>query len=534
MQLKLLRGMVGDLHIASGTTSSNIEVGKNTTVGKTTIDGTANITGNGLIQQLTLNTSGSFVSIIPKYLTIKEGVTGKVGGIDRASKDSSQPSSTGNTGNTGNTGSVPTNQDNGFTHAQTVQAGSSVTLDSAPATGVTAWFAPANTIVFTQGPSMTKLIGDGVMNTIQAPLNVGNYKFYLINGSGASAASLATLTVTPAATSNAEIVLTSSQTVRGGATVTLDAPPASGYVAWLAPAATTVFQQGSSMTSLNGNGMLATMTAPTTNGQYKLFMVKAGVIESTSIAVLTVDETVPINQDSFLTADQFVIGGTITLSAVPKTGETIWLAPQGTTDFTESYTKSKLVGNGQLTSISVPSAEGSYKIFVQSSTSTSFSSASQRSVIVDRTTPNYQDQSFSPATDVIVKGETSISLNQPLVTGDTAWFAPEGTQNFVVGSMVTRLASGAGNSIHAPVLKGSYKLYVIDRAGNVSIPSIRKLIVDNTAPTISDVNVTFTADHASQSKSTVTLSANSPVGTVAWFAPAGTSNFVESATVKRM
>ena len=48
---------------------------------------------------------------------------------------------------------------------------------------------------------------------------------------------------------------------------------------------------------------------------------------------------------------------------------------------------------------------------------------------------------------------------------------------------MTQAASGTATSIAAPANEGTYHIYIIDAAGNISTASTATLTVDNTAPT---------------------------------------------------
>lgn len=75
-----------------------------------------------------------------------------------------------------------------------VKAGALVTI-AAPSDGVSAWLAPADTTVFIEGATMTRLIGNGTSSTIVAPTTLGSYKLYIVNAVGTSMPSSGTLTV---------------------------------------------------------------------------------------------------------------------------------------------------------------------------------------------------------------------------------------------------------------------------------------------------------------------------------------------------
>lgn len=78
-------------------------------------------------------------------------------------------------------------------------------------------------------------------------------------------------------------------------------------------------------------------------------------------------------------------------------------------------------------------------------------------------------------------------------TGGSTWFAPNGTSSFSAGATMTT-ASGTATSILAPATAGTYRLYVIDAAGNISSASTAVLTVDDSDPVISAIasSATFT------------------------------------------
>jgi len=65
--------------------------------------------------------------------------------------------------------------------------------------------------------------------------------------------------------------------------------------------------------------------------------------------------------------------------------------------------------------------------------------------------------------------------------GNSVWFAPAGTTQFLTGSNMTT-ADGTATSIAAPSAAGTYLLYIVDSSGNISAPSGATVTVDNTAP----------------------------------------------------
>ncbi|MFC5560222.1 hypothetical protein ACFPN4_14225 [Ureibacillus thermophilus] len=102
-------------------------------------------------------------------------------------------------------------------------------------------------------------------------------------------------------------------------------------------------------------------------------------------------------------------------------------------------------------------------------------------------------------TAATVKGGTDVTIAD-VAEGVTAWLAPAGTTNFVEGANMTKLVGTSGNSdttIKAPTAEGTYYLYLVDAAGNVSQPSTNAITVDNTAPTDAKTNSVTVTNGAS-------------------------------------
>lgn len=98
---------------------------------------------------------------------------------------------------------------------------------------------------------------------------------------------------------------------------------------------------------------------------------------------------------------------------------------------------------------------------------------------IDATAPTNEDTVF--ASSVFRQGGATVTVVSSGDSTNAIWFAPSGTTNFSAGSTMTT-AGGTATSITAPATQGTYKLYVIDSAGNISSASIATLTVDNTAP----------------------------------------------------
>jgi hypothetical protein len=107
---------------------------------------------------------------------------------------------------------------------------------------------------------------------------------------------------------------------------------------------------------------------------------------------------------------------------------------------------------------------------------------------VDNTAPSNQDIVFS--TSVIKKGNTPVDIISSDDINNSIWFSLNGTSEFIESTVRTKAVDGTSLSILSPQREGIYNLYVVDASGNISLPSIATLTVDNTAPskpTISSV-----------------------------------------------
>ncbi|MCK5475970.1 MAG: Ig-like domain-containing protein [Candidatus Pacebacteria bacterium] len=99
---------------------------------------------------------------------------------------------------------------------------------------------------------------------------------------------------------------------------------------------------------------------------------------------------------------------------------------------------------------------------------------------VDTLNPINQDTVFASSTSQT--GGGSVTIVSSGAGTNNVWFASSGTITFSVGATMTT-AGGTATTILAPATAGSYKLFVIDAAGNASAESSATLTVDNTFPT---------------------------------------------------
>lgn len=108
-------------------------------------------------------------------------------------------------------------------------------------------------------------------------------------------------------------------------------------------------------------------------------------------------------------------------------------------------------------------------------TSIEYTSVNENTLAIDAAAPTNQDTVFTPSATKASGAEVTI-----VSSGDETneiWFAPAGTVTFVAGSQMTTAASGTATTILAPTVAGTYKLYVIDAAGNASSASTATLTV---------------------------------------------------------
>lgn len=110
------------------------------------------------------------------------------------------------------------------------------------------------------------------------------------------------------------------------------------------------------------------------------------------------------------------------------------------------------------------------------------------SFIVDSQPPTNQDSVFS--TSQTVKGGQPVTLNMTSEAAggfdsDSVRFAPAGYDgtNPANGTTIT-VTHGASDTINAPTTPGTYYIYIIDAAGNISQPSVATLTVKNDGPSV--------------------------------------------------
>ena len=402
--------------------------------------------------------------------------------------------------------------------SKVVAPGVVVTLTSAPPKGVTAWLAPANTAVtdLVASTTMTKLVGDGTKRTINAPKTVGDYYLYYANAVPLSTVSTGIITVKALP----EKPVFTSAACTPGASVTLDlAIPANVY-AWFAPATTkittTTNENGTTITRAYGNDLLATITAPTKVGAYKLFYSNDAGVAVASVGTLTVVADLSIANPPEITAQEIAPGGTITLKTAPPKGITAWLAPANTeiTDFIASTTMTKIAGTGSLKKIKAPKETGEYYLYYVNTVPQSVCSGDFITVVALPDKPVFTKATYTVSTE---DASNPITLDSAVPTGVTAWFAPKGTKfgKFTVGKKMTSVdGDDSIDTLDAPMTVGTYQLFYVNTVGAVASAGTLTTVAELSIPELDEQEV--------KPGQKISLGVKPPKGVKAWLAPEGT------------
>ena len=163
--------------------------------------------------------------------------------------------------------------------------------------------------------------------------------------------------------------------------------------------------------------------------------------------------------------------------------------------------------SGTATSIAAPANEGTYYIYVIDQAG-NISSASTATLTVDNTAPTNQNDVFPSAAYETVGGTVTIVSSG--TASNQVWIAPAGTSSFSAGATMTQAASGTSTSMTAPTTAGTYYIYVIDQAGNVSSASTAALTVGNAGFTKSKTAVTVTEAGAGNTATFTVVLASRP------------------------
>lgn len=187
------------------------------------------------------------------------------------------------------------------------------------------------------------------------------------------------------------------------------------------------------------------------------------------------DNIAPNNQNAVLASDTAVKGkAAVSIGSSGDVHNTIWLAPDGTTTFSQGETMTTTVGDA--TFINAPGQEGVFKLFVIDMAG-NVSSGSVSTVTVDNTAPSNQDVVL--AADKRVRPGVPVPIVSSGDADNSVWLAISGSLSFHESSNMTT-SGGTATSIRAPMDEGAYSLYVIDSVKNVSQPSTALVTVDGT------------------------------------------------------
>lgn len=289
-------------------------------------------------------------------------------------------------------------------------------------------------------------------------------------------------------------------TVKGNTSITILAvPPTVGETAWLAPSGTTSFVVGSTMTKLVGDGETASMLTPLSEGSYKLFIIDAaGNVSLESDHAITVDNTapsmaivtLPIEGDNVINN---IESQHVSLSGTAEANSKLEIT---FTDRDENnvilYTNADADGKWSLTGINEVNLseflDGTINIYIKViDTAGNESIEAEVTVIKDSVSPSNQDLILTHSK--YAQGGTIIELDSAS-SDDKIFIAPYGTtaENMVANGDTITSVVGSYSAIYTPLLDGSYNIFVMDSAGNLSLASQSTLLVDNASPSIESIS----------------------------------------------
>ncbi|MDD5084316.1 MAG: cohesin domain-containing protein [Candidatus Moranbacteria bacterium] len=310
--------------------------------------------------------------------------------------------------------------------------------------------------------------------------------------------------ITPSSTFSLELQAASINNTTGNASIALGVPFGTPSVTTTSTVATLSFHSLASTT--NSSIAFTTSSLVSADGE------SGNALATRTPASVTVDATPPTitNITSSHANGSFKAGEVIPVDvtfskAVTSTGSVTVTLETGTTDRTCAFT----VTNSATASCNytVQAGDGSADLNVNTISGTikdqsnnamtnfvpATNLAANKAIAIDTDAPNNQNTVFPVS--VSRAGGASVIITSSGDATNNIWFAPAGTTTFLTGATMTKAASGTATSILAPTASGSYKLFVIDAAGNVSAASTATLTIDSVAPTVSSV----TSSHANGS-----------------------------------
>lgn len=335
---------------------------------------------------------------------------------------------------------------------------------------------------------------------------------------------------------NQDTVLPANATVTSGTQIAIGSAGETGGAVWLAPAGTSAFFEGVTMTRAEGTA--TALPAPLHQGAYKLYVVDAaGNVSAPSTATVTVQNPVPTNQDLVLAASAWRRGGeSLAIAPAGNPLHAVWLAPAGTTAFARGTTMASAAGGA--TSISVPVWEGAYRLFVVDELARA-SSPSVETVTVDNTAPAVS-LADSVGTRAAVRDADAVTITATFTeaSGVDEASPPRISIGTLVGSASMSKSSNLVWTYAWDVPAGNdglqeVRVSALDRAGNAASAATGKSAyrIDNTPPANQDAVLPAAVTVAANGAVAVTPAGES--GGFLWLAPAGTTHFSEGLAVTR-
>jgi hypothetical protein len=129
-----------------------------------------------------------------------------------------------------------------------------------------------------------------------------------------------------------------------------------------------------------------------------------------------------------------------------------------------------IAASGVATSIKLPAVEGTYYGYV----------IDEAGNISNKSTVSYATTSMANvvlATSTTASPEANVTIVSTGSVASQVWLAPTGTTVFSQYTNQTKAVSGTATTIKAPLTHGTYFIYVIDAAGNVSAKSTASVVV---------------------------------------------------------
>jgi len=298
-------------------------------------------------------------------------------------------------------------------------------------------------------------------------------------------------------------------TAQGGVPVAIASSLDSTNTIWFAPAGTTIFAAGPTMTT--GSGTATSILSPSVQGSYVLYVVDAaGNYSVASTAILTVDTTAPVIS-AIAPATSAIVKNTnvgYTLSEAISSGSVTWTQTGGTVDAASPHIQ-PLTGaelaTGAHTAITLTNSPAlvSGAIYTITFNATDLAGniappVSSTNVTFDNTLPLIS--AVAPVASSFVNNTTvSYTLSEAIASGSVTWTRTGGTADAasphvqaLTGAELTTGAHTAITLTNNPVLVNG-AIYTItinatDFAGNSALPvSSTSVTYDTTSPVISAV-----------------------------------------------